>query len=312
MKNLFNFCIFFCFFQLSLFSSSFLNAEALESISDANRVNVMTFNLRVYDAGGDSGKKNWTNRRLHVENIIHGKIDECLGDLAALDFLGVQEANWPELTVFGEKITSHQQTGVKGKAGIINFGESVKLFYQTERWTLDDQGVIKIGSDQWGQRIMGWAHFKDKLVSGRGIYVLNSHWPVHGNISGDKITAWISNRKEQKDPVVVMGDFNNAASTFPFFEKASQNVHLASVFDQLLDKVIVKDLKALGTCHHFTNNWKTNRIDHIFISSPVMSGIQHPLTCDFSEIIHYPSQHSGQCDAFASDHFPVFAQLRFE
>lgn len=303
MKNIINLFMFFCCLLFLPISATFA--------ADINQVNVMTFNLRVHDAP-DAGKKNWANRRPYAENIIHGKIDECLGDLTALDFLGVQEANWPELTVFGEKITNNQHTAVIGKVGIINYGESVKLFYQTERWTLDDHGIIKIGSDQWGQRIMGWAHFQDNRVPGRGIYVLNSHWPVHGNISGEKVTAWISGRKEQKDPVVIMGDFNNASATFPFFEKADQNVHLVSTYDQHLDKVVVKDLKALGTCHHFTNNWKTSRIDHIFISSPLMSEIKYPLICDFSEIIHYPSQQSGSVDAFASDHFPVFAQLRFE
>lgn len=306
MKNLFTYCVCFIFLHLNLISA------ALSSENDLNRINVMTFNLRVFDAGGDGGKKHWTSRRPYIENIINGRIDDCLGDLDKLDFLGFQEDNWPQLTVFNETINRSQQTGVKGKAGFIDFGESVKLVYRSDRWTLDDKGVINIGSDQWGQRIMGWAHFNDNYVSGRGIYVLNSHWPVHGNISGEKITAWIKSRPVQKDPLIIMGDFNNASPTFPFFQKPKENVDLVSVFDQLLDKVVVKDLKALGTIHHFTNHWITSRIDHIFISSPLMSDVQHPLVCDFSEIIHYPSQHHGDCAAFASDHFPVFAQLRFK
>lgn len=301
----------FIYLLLFLFiaNSEFVGASVT---SDLNKVNVMTFNLRVKDAGGDTQKKHWIQRRPYVENIINGHVDHStLGDLSKLDFIGVQEANWPELYVFGEKIVNHQ-TGIQKGLGYINFGESVKLYYRANRWILDDHGVIEIGNDQWGRRIMGWAHFKDRHVSGRGIYVLNSHWPVHGSIDGEKVTAWISKRAQQQDPVVIMGDFNNGSPKFAFFERLDRNVHLNSVYDELLDKIAVFNLKELGTFHNFSNGWKGARIDHIFVSSPLMSGIKHPLKINYSEIVHYPSKNSGDCSAIASDHFPVFAELTFE
>lgn len=300
------------FIYLMLLSFTFSGFANASGSGDLNKVRIMTFNLRVKDAGGDVQKRHWTQRRAFVENIINGHVDNTtLGDLTKLDFLGVQEANWPELKVFGEKIGNHQ-TGTQKGLGFVNYGESVKLYYRTDRWILDDHGVIEIGKDQWGRRIVGWAHFKDKQVSGRGIYVLNSHWPVHGNIDGEKVTNWIAKRAHTKDPVVIMGDFNNGSPKYSFFERLDRNVHLVSVYDELLDKIAVFNLNSLGTFHGFSNGWNGSRIDHIFVSSPLMSGIKHPLSVNFSEIVHYPSQKSGDCSAFASDHFPVFVELTFE
>lgn len=296
------FCLFFMCLSTQLSSMS--------PIRDIDLVKVMTFNIRVAYAGGDTNARHWEKRKNYVENILNGTVQETQS-LQGIDFVGLQEANWPWLTVFEQAMEGHHSTGSKGDLGYVNFGESVKLYYRADRWELDDFGVFEIGKDQWGRRIMGWAHFQDNCMPGRGIYILNSHWPVHGNIDGESVTNWISKRRHLCDPVVIMGDFNNAASTFSFFNQPGRQVKLTSVHEKLMaDKGI--DVKKLGTIHHFSNNWYSGRIDHIFVSDLDMPNIRHHLAIERAEIIHYPSATSGDGRAFASDHFPVVGVLRFD
>lgn len=278
---------------------------------DLDVVNVLSFNIRVSDAP-DTGNKHWTKRRPYVENIINQKINEAkLNELTMIDFVGLQEANWSEIMIFNQKVSGNQQHSTKGNMGYVNFGESVKLFYRCDRWVLNDFGVFEIGSDQWGRRIVGWAHFLDMNATDRGIYVLNSHWPVHGHIKGERVTDWIANRAEKKHPVIMMGDFNNASSDHVFFHNPDRNVDLISAYSKLSNPVPKEQLAGLGTHSHFTNVWNGSRIDHLFVSSGKMKDITYPLQVKHTEIIHYPSEKSGDARAFASDHFPLFVQLRF-
>jgi endonuclease/exonuclease/phosphatase family metal-dependent hydrolase len=294
-----------------LFLSFCITCSADLVTQDADVVNVMTFNIRVSDAP-DTGNRHWTKRRPYVENIINQKISEAkLNELTMIDFVGLQEANWAEINIFNQTVSGNQQHTTKGNMGYVNFGESVKLFYRCDRWVLNNFGVFEIGSDQWGRRIVGWAHFLDMNAPNRGVYVLNSHWPVHGNIKGERVTDWIANRAEKKHPVIMMGDFNNASSDHAFFHNSDRNVDLISVYSKLSNPVPKEQLPALGTHSHFTNSWTGSRIDHIFVSSEKMKGIAYPLQIKHAEIIHYPSQRSGDDKAIASDHFPLFVQLKF-
>lgn len=293
------------------FLSFFMVGSAELVTQDPDVVNVITFNIRVSDAP-DTGNRHWTKRRPFVENIINQKISEAkLNELTMIDFVGLQEANWAEMTIFNQTVSGNQQHTTKGNMGYINFGESVKLFYRSDRWVLNDFGVFEIGSDQWGRRIVGWAHFLDMNKSGRGIYVLDTHWPVHGNIKGERVTEWIANRAEKKHPVIMMGDFNNASSDHSFFHKADKNVDLVSAYSKLSNPVPKEQLPRLGTHSHFSNGWEGSRIDHLFVSSDKMQGIAYPLQVKHAEIIHYPSKYSGDASSIASDHFPLFAQLKF-
>ncbi len=296
-------------FFLTLFLGQ---CEAKVALNDVDVINVMTFNIRVYDAGGDSGNRHWTKRRAYVENIINQKIDEAkLNELNMIDFLGLQEGNWPELKIFNQVVAANHHNNTKGNLGYINFGESVKLYYRSDRWALDDLGVLEVGSDQWGRRIVGWAHFLDMHGENRGVYVLNSHWPVHGKINGELVTEWIAKRANKQHPVIMMGDFNNGSADHSFFHNEQKDVDLVSVYSKLHVPSSVKPGMVLGTHSGWGNAWDSSRIDHIFVSSEKMKKITCPLKVEHAEIIHYPSEKSGDTKLFASDHFPLFTQLRF-
>ena len=152
-------------------------------------------------------------------------------------------------------------------------GEYAPLFYDPAVWTADEneQGTFWLsntpkipGSKSWGNtitRICTWARLIGK--DGRAFYFFNTHWDHKSKNFREKaaelILARIKARKNQSEPVILMGDFN--AST----KRAS--------IQTLLTSGLLVDHGGEEQKLSF-NRWQPGlragaRIDHIFTSPSI-------------------------------------------
>jgi endonuclease/exonuclease/phosphatase family metal-dependent hydrolase len=88
----------------------------------------------------------------------------------------------------------------------------VGILYRTDLWTLDDTGTSNLTEmDEWGQRIVRWAHLIHKDTN-QGVYFFNTHFCVCSKEmlegSARTVAQSIHERVHSADPVVLTGDFN--------------------------------------------------------------------------------------------------------
>jgi endonuclease/exonuclease/phosphatase family metal-dependent hydrolase len=178
----------------------------------------MTFNIRTSLA--KDGPNDWALRKdLAVQHILANDPD----------LLGIQEpstAQWEDLTrALGGRWTGvayDKQDGGKPQ------GHLQGLFFRTDRYRLDGQGVFWLSStpavpgsisfpQDWGARIALWVRLNDRQA-GRDLLFVCVHLDTHGGSWIPELEVVISevNRHGGALPVVVLGDFNCAAGSAPW------------------------------------------------------------------------------------------------
>ncbi|MFC9768788.1 hypothetical protein [Rhodococcus jostii] len=201
----------------------------------------------------------------------------------------------------------------------------VKLLYNSKSWELDTAPYYRIiGQDRHGpdtyRRVAGIVHFTHKSpagVDGKGIYVLDTHWPTDGAGNREETLRLISSYKEvyksivkRDDPIIFMGDFNHEFITYNTgkpvavedFSPTDPGFFRNANAEQLAGR-------REKTFHNFTYeftepllNVNPRMIDFIFYTFPL--ALQH------AEILHSPAQGNRDTSyGLASDHFPVMATL---
>jgi len=181
-------------------------------MADANRLTVMTFNIR-YDEESD-GQHVWRNRRSAVIDTIRAHDP---------DLLGLQEpdgAQWRELAAGLPVLSGFGAPGVDPEDRAPHGG-----FFRTGRFRTIDSGVFWLSEtpsvpdsvswpNDWGARACGWIKLQDERA-GQPLVFASTHVDTNAG-------AWLPSAQalhRQLDavagdlPVVLVGDFNCAAGS---------------------------------------------------------------------------------------------------
>jgi endonuclease/exonuclease/phosphatase family metal-dependent hydrolase len=175
-------------------------------------LHVMSFNLRF---ASDTPPNSWPERRPVMRELLLR---------AQPDLIGTQEGLFAQLQDIQADLPARYDSIGLGREGGSR-GEFMMIFYDTTRltplefdhyWLSDTPEVI--GSQTWGgccPRMVTWVRFRD-LRTDEEFYALNTHLEAFSADARERSALLIRDRLADFDPdlpVVVTGDFNEAAGT---------------------------------------------------------------------------------------------------
>ncbi len=222
--------------------------------------------------------------------------------------LGVQEALHLQMQDLQQRLPGYKYVGV-GRDDGKEKGEYSAIFYDTSRLQALQSGTFWLsetpevpGSKSWDAaitRVASWARFRDKK-GGKEFFAMNTHFDHMGKVARAESARLLLQRMHQMAgtlPVVLTGDFNAKPSEEP--------IKILTDSTALLQ---VQDTKALSQMPHYGpdgtfNGWGPKEtdnepIDFIFIRNGF-------------EVLRHATLSQSWNGRFSSDHFPVFAVLRF-
>jgi len=270
--------------------------DARFSKSKTGVVDVMSFNIR--NGKANDGVNNWRQRR----DILVGVIAEYGGDI-----VGLQEAFHFQADYIAAKLP---QYGIyyTGRDNGAKAGESCAILYRKDQYTLAESGTFWFSdtpakpSTHWGNkylRICSWVRLVNKADS-KGVYVYNLHLDHISQHSRKKSTRLLARRisqRTEKDPVIVMGDFN-----------------------MTLDNPGMKYLLNGGDdnpCPRMVSAWEIAhpkgpalRTGHGFKGGKTGSAIDHILIEDGSTVLKADVDQRKIKGRWPSDHYPVTARIK--
>ncbi|MCK9219502.1 MAG: endonuclease/exonuclease/phosphatase family protein [Bacteroidales bacterium] len=251
---------------------------------------VVTYNIR-YDNPGD-GVNSWTSRRVWLCEQIRS---------ANPDLFGIQEGLSQQVKYFDSVFNGYRHVGV-GREDGKEKGEFSAIYYNANKIRCLNQGTfwlsstpekVSVGWDAVLERICTFGLFKD-IESGRNFWVFNTHFD-HIGVEARKNSALLILKKiqtldKQDYPVILMGDFNGPPDSDPI-KIISQQLRDAKSADKSMS--MLPD----GTFNDFDSAKPvTERIDFIF-------------TGKGAKAINYQVLRETKNGRFASDHFPVLAEI---
>lgn len=163
-------------------------------------IKVMTYNLRIENAGGDTENKNWQNRKEFIGLTVKRHVDE------GVTLIGLQEAS------------GNQKNHLLGTLGSEWQDWNGILFHTTKVKQVSTHSHTLPAEHQWGERKAYWSVFKH-IESGKEFVFSNSHWStkstkrlesakfVHGQLS--EIT------QDGTYPLIYVGDLNATLGSEP-------------------------------------------------------------------------------------------------
>jgi endonuclease/exonuclease/phosphatase family metal-dependent hydrolase len=253
---------------------------------------VMTFNIR-YENGGDKGWRSWGERVVGVVKMLrkespdvfgiqeglHGQVADLRASLPEYGFAGTGRSDGKRAGEYAERSGMIWLSGTPEKAGSMTWGNGIP-------------------------RVATWVRLLDRS-SGQGLWVVNMHLDHKNQPSREKGVRLMAERlvkmNSQGDPVLWMGDFNavegNPAVSFLAGKRSS--IPAVQGFDGMVETFDALNAgeKKRGTLHFWMSDpnrqWK---VDHIFISKG-------------GEVLRSGVLRGGE--PYLSDHFPVWAKVRF-
>lgn len=258
----------------------------------AQEFNVATYNIR-FDNPGDHGNL-WKDRLPHLVSLVN---------FHEIAILGTQEGLHHQLediaTNLGFKFTgAGRDDGAKG-------GEHSAIFYNPEKFTLLQNGDFwlsetpskpSVGWDAAMNRICSFAQFQTK--EGAKFWVFNAHYDHVGQKAREESSKLIMDKikelNSEGEPVVFMGDLNVTPDN-----NAYQTIVQAQFLNDSYDITELAPHGPIGTFNAF--NWDMmpdRRIDYVFVSEQLTVKKYAVLSDNYGK--KYPS-----------DHFPVFATIKF-
>jgi endonuclease/exonuclease/phosphatase family metal-dependent hydrolase len=299
------------FFFLMFFSSVVLFAE--------EPINILTVNIRLSNA--NDGENSWQNRKEFLIDVMQSKSSG--GEI--YDFIGCQEAVIDPRRDFNQvdyivANMSRYDSIWRSREKTLDRGESMLLLWRRDRWRIDetDKGTFWLSDtpEVAGSKTdpkagctrcvtFGLFHeLKDGKETGRKIYVANTHYDHRSEYSRQKaakqIINWIANRKDQKTPLVFMGDLNcgEKSPAIRYMQGDTMKLDNINLKPQLslIDtfRAVNPDAVDVGTYNGFQEKTDKDKIDYIFVTEN--------LKTIASKIIR--TKRNGR---WATDHCPVEA-----
>ncbi len=239
---------------ISLIAISFL-CGCVKSKEDKTTIKIMSFNIR-YDEPKD-GENNWKFRRLACVNMINDQQP---------DVFGIQEGLVHQVSFLDSALVDFAYVG-EGRDSLIKNNEYTAIFYHTGKfdlirsgtnWLSETPEVSSKGWDAKYNRIMTWAHLKNKN-NNKEFIVLNTHFDHRGAQARVESAKLITQKAAELsgDTLVtfVVGDFNtlpNDSLLIPIYQYFKSAQSTATQTD------------SLGTTNEFKVTQEGRIIDYIF------------------------------------------------
>lgn len=253
-------------------------------------VKIMSFNLRNNRMGGDTGEKNWKVRRAGCVSMIntHRPV-----------LMGVQEAYRDMADYLKENCPGYDYVGISRNGNGTN-NEIPAIFYLKDSISVESWGTFWLsdtpdkpskpsGGDY--NRSVTWMRAKHKS-SGNVFYHFNTHLNTNKGIHGLELEVLMNQAQSicGDSPVAFTADWNEGedAAVFEFFLEAYLSAR---------ENGLIRDKKP--TVNEFTGLPKA-RVAHVFYNG-------FPLCARF-ETLDQP----WEGIRYISDHYPVYAILKFE
>jgi endonuclease/exonuclease/phosphatase family metal-dependent hydrolase len=282
-----------------LFSLSIVFLSVLCFAGNRSKINVMTFNIRLFTEEDDS-LNNWKYRKDNVANAV--KFYET-------DIVGMQEVVHNQLMDLMDRLNnSYDFVGV-GRADGKTEGEYSPIFYNKIRFQLINSGTFwlsenpqNVGAKGWDaacERIATWAILKEK-VTGKKIFAINTHFDHIGEVArreSSKLILKEINALAQSLPVVLTGDFNSNENSVAY-KTITDQLNPFKLYDSKLISPIVYGPS--WSFHDFGRTPLNERelIDYIFVSQDI-------------KVERYGVLAEKDGQYFLSDHCPVLAEISF-
>ncbi len=275
-----------CFRKLLLILSFSLLAGAAGSQS----LKILTYNIR-FDNPAD-GANGWPLRKAWLCEQIR---------TAGPDVFGIQEGLENQVRYIDSSFSGYRHIGV-GRDDGMKEGEFSAIWYNTNKFRLVRQGTFwlsatpeksSMGWDAACKRICTFGLFRD-IASGRKFWVFNTHFDHIGVLarrnSALLILQQIETLNKAAFPVILMGDFNGDPESEPI-KIITGKLNDAEHADKSMT------MEPGGTFNGFdATKPATERIDFIFAGYG-------------AKAINYQVIRESHNGKFASDHFPVLAEI---
>lgn len=266
------------------------------AVSEA-QLNVMTFNIRLNVASDSLNAWPYRKDKVASQILFH-----------EVQLLGVQEALHEQMMDLKERLPRHKYAGVGRDDGKTK-GEYSAIFYDTARlqllqsatfWLSETPGVP--GSKSWDAaitRIVTWCKFRDRKTK-KQFFAFNTHFDHIGKVARRESAKLLKQKVQEiagNNPVIIMGDFNARPADEPIRVLLDNN-----------DPHRFLDSKELSAAPHYgpTGTFNAFRsretddepIDYIFLKGKW-------------KVLQHASISQTWGGRFASDHFAVFAKMKF-
>lgn len=268
-------------------------------MTDSVEMKVMTFNIRYANPG--DGPNYWDNRREAVVKMIHAEKP---------DIMGIQEGLEQQVLYLDSALTDYGYVGV-GRDDGKTAGEYAAVFYNKERFSLEDEGnfwlnetqdTAQMGWDAVCVRIATWVKLFEK-ENGKEMVVFNTHFDHVGKVARSESAKLLLSKAEAEGtemPVIIMGDLNYPTSDLslaplvnaPTFIEVRK---MAESFPQG-DELPSRTFQGFRD-RHAPDDPEGKPIDHIFTQG--FRPLEYRVITD------------GYGVPFLSDHYPVVAVLKY-
>ena len=269
---------------IAIYSFNYINIFSKE-------VKVVSYNIRYNNPNDD--KDIWKNRRSTIVDFI---------SIQSPDFIGLQEVTYSQLLYLNSNLSGYDYVGVgrddgkkKGEFSPIYFNQSnYDLKISNTFWLSETPENISVGWDAAMERICTYGLFVQK-ISGRKVWVFNTHFDHIGNIAREKsvdlILRKINDLTKTNDYIIITGDFNLTDDSSPIIK--IQKLYNDANFN------IDKQSDFYGTFNNFQlDSNSKKRIDYVFYKNFILIESKH-------------GNVKTNMGRWASDHHPVISKFNF-
>ena len=256
---------------------------------------VMSFNLRVKNLADSLVGNGWDGRKGDVVKIIRDYDP---------DLFGTQEGKKKQVDYVRKKLKWYKVHGA-GRDNSKTRGEYCAIYYRTIRFTPEAAGHVwfndanRPGKRTWGSvfpRMASWVRLHDEFTD-QTVLAINTHFDVLSSKSRQRSAKLLRQLIDQHPDanVILTGDFNCDVNSEPYrILTGNRQSLLKDTYTAAGHRNNQKD----GTYHHFGGGKGGDRIDWILVS-PTVDVLGAAIVRDKPFL-----------DGYASDHFPVTADLR--
>lgn len=270
-------------------SSGIGEAEQKDVVTDSNVIRAMSFNI----AG-------WNYKEL---KHLAAKVILAYSP----DVVGLQECSYESCKGLMKDLPEYSFVGAGRDTGDLSrkSGESCGILYKTEKFTLVDSGTFWLSDtpDQVSQgwdgdyiRICTWVILKNN-ATGEELAHVNTH--LENIDDGTGMEALINGAQMVAEkalsldmPVIVTGDMN--------FEKGTQYYNIMTAAGLLDTQDAAENTMDGYTFHGFEETDPPEHIDYIFVNDRISTVLTYKLVEDTFD------------GKYPSDHYPIYADLKFE
>lgn len=255
---------------------------------DEDTIRVMSFNIRY----GDLGVLTAEDRYYMIEQTVEqGKPDS----------LGVQEATPEWMAYLDEALEDYDYVGV-GRDNGVDEGEYSAIFYLRDKYTAVDSGTFWLSdtpdevSKGWGAdcyRICTWVILEDNKTGVQYVH-MNAHFDyANDDVRYNSADLILEKAKEFGDiPVVYTADMNFSEDSeyFEYMLADGYFVNTKTIADDTMDYLTYHDRKP--------DTHENSKIDFVMVN-------------DEFDAVAYRVVTAGIDGKYVSDHFPVYADIKF-